>query len=73
MICLDIKIKDTRKIECPLHWCGKWDLSPHANTDRGTRGLSACPRKQVSFTSKSLRIIKEGRMHCIVDYEQLLF
>ena len=73
LICSNIKNKGHSKTECPLHWCGKWDLNPHTNTDRGTRGLSACPGKQVSFTSKSLRIIKEGRMHCIVDYEQLLF
>lgn len=76
MICLDIKNKGHSKNECPLYplyRCGKRDLSPHTNTDRGTRDLPACPGKQVSFTSKSLRIIKKGRMHCIVDYEQLLF
>ena len=49
LICLDIKIKDTRKNECPLHWCGKWDLNPHANTDTSTSSLPVCrfqhPRK----------------------------
>ena len=27
------KNKGHPKIECPLHWCGKWYLNPHANTD----------------------------------------
>jgi len=44
------KNKGHSKIECPLHWCGKWDLNPHANTDWGTWGLRwVCLRKRQAF------------------------
>ena len=46
---LRYKNKGHSKNECPLHWCGKWDLNPHANTDTSTSSLPVCrfqhPRK----------------------------
>ena len=64
------KNKGHSKIECPLHWCGKWDLNPHANTDTSTSSLPVCrfqhPRKSACLLYQIILHLSSTKIYIFV-------
>ena len=63
---LRYKNKGHSKNECPLHWCGKWDLNPHANTDTSTSSLPVCrfqhPRKSAYLLYQNIALLSSTKI-----------
>ena len=66
------KNKGHSKIECPLHWCGKWDLNPHANTDTSTSSLPVCrfqhPRKSACLLYQIILHLSSTKIYIFIFY-----